>query len=52
MYKIIECIFGFETRDDATIKTLKVLVGILQAVFVVMFFTYCMSPIWIHWVNK
>ena len=52
MYKIIECIFGFETRDDATIKTLKVLVGILQAVFIVMFFAFCMYPVWIHWLNK
>lgn len=52
MYKLIECLFGFETGDDATIKTLKVSVGILQVVFVVLFFAYCMTPVWIGWLNK
>ena len=52
MYKIIECIFGFETGDDATIKTLKVLAGILQVVFIFMFFAYCMYPVWIDWSSK
>ena len=52
MYNIIECIFGFETGDDATIKTLKVFAGILRAVFVVMFFAYCMYPVWIDWSGK
>ena len=52
MYKLIECLFGFETGDDATIKTLKVSAGILQVVFVVLFFAYCMTPVWIGWLNK
>jgi hypothetical protein len=52
MYNLIECLFGFETGDDATIKTLKVSSGILQVVFVVLFFAYCMTPVWICWLNK
>ncbi len=52
MYKFIECLFGFETGDDATIKTLKVSAGILQVVFVILFFAYCMYPVWIGWLNK
>jgi hypothetical protein len=52
MYKFIECLFGFETGDDATIKTLKVFAGVAQALFVFMFFAYCMSPVWIGWLNK
>ena len=52
MYKIIECIFGFETGDDATIKTLKVFAGVAQALFGIMFFAYCMYPVWICWLNK
>ena len=52
MYKFIECLFGFEGGDDATTKALKVFAGILQAAFVVMFFAYCMSPVWSGWLNK
>ena len=52
MYKIIGYLFGFETGDDATIKILKVSAGILQVVFVVLFFAYCMSPAWIDGLNK
>lgn len=52
MYKIIECIFGFETGDDTTIKILKVSTGILQAIFLFLFFAYCMTPVWICWLNK
>ena len=47
MYKFIECLFGFEAEDDAMMKTLKVFAGIMQAVFVVLFIAYCMSPVWI-----
>ena len=52
MYKIIECIFGFETGDDATIKTLKVFAGIMQALFWITFFAFCMTPVWIGWLDK
>ena len=52
MYKFIEYLFGFETGDDAAIKTLKVFVGVAQALFGIMFFAYCMSPVWIGWLNK
>lgn len=52
MYKFIESLFGFETGDDAELKTLKVFSGIMQALFVVLFFAYCMYPVWIGWLNK
>ena len=51
MYKFIECLFGFETGDDTTIKSLKVFAGIAQALFGIAFFAYCMYPVWC-WLNK
>lgn len=52
MYKIIECVFGFETGDDAAVKALKVFAGLAQALFWIAFLTYCSYPVWCGWLNK
>ena len=52
MNKFIECLFGFETGDDATIKALKVFAGVARTLFVIMFFAYCTFLVWVGWLNK
>lgn len=52
LYKVIECIFGFETGDGAMLKSLKVLGGIAQALFWIAFLAYCTYPAWSIWLNK